>query len=328
MRLYLWLARVTIIICAWCCGYCVLNYQAMPDENVMLTIIITAYREEKTVGRAIEAFLAQDLPDDYELLVVCPDEETASVVAEYATQNKHIRLLRDDAQGKPAALNLALHAAKGEIVILSDGDVYVGSDAVPALLAVFTDPKVGIVSGRPVSVNPRNTMLGYWSHLLVDAGAHQQRLLRASRGEFLECSGYLYAFRRSLVGPIPADSLAEDGFISHRVWEQGWRTAYAPEALVYVKYPSTYRDWIMQKIRSMGGYAQCYVNSSRSMRSFRREAVAGFWSALRYARNCRELWWTLLLFLARTHVWLRVWWDVKLHKNPFSSLWQRVNSTK
>nr|MBC7245383.1 glycosyltransferase [Chloroflexota bacterium] len=293
-----------------------------------LTIIITAYREEKTIGRAIEAFLAQDLPDDYELLVVCPDDETAAVVAEYAAQNAHIRLLRDHAEGKPAALNLALSAAKGEIMILSDGDVYVGPGAVGALLAAFADPKVGIVSGRPVSVNPRSTMLGYWSHVLVDAGAHQQRLLRASCGEFLECSGYLYAFRRSLVSPIPADSLAEDGLISHRIWEQGWRTAYAPEALVYVKYPTTYRDWMIQKIRSMGGYVQRYVNSSRGMRSFRREAIAGAWSALRYARSGRELWWTLLLFIARTYVWLRVWWEVKLRKKPFAALWQRVNSTK
>ena len=294
----------------------------------MLTIIITAYREEKTIGQAIEAFLAQDLPSDYELLVVCPDEGTAAVVAEYAARNEHLRCLRDQAQGKPAALNLALSAAKGEIVILSDGDVYVAPGAVRALLSAFTDPKVGIVSGRPVSLNPRHTMLGYWSHLLVDAGAHRQRMLRANRGEFLECSGYLYAFRRALVKAIPVDSLAEDGFISHHIWEQGWRTAYAPDAIVYVKYPTTYQDWMKQKIRSMGGYAQGYVQNARGMRSFRREAVAGVWSALRYARNCRELWWTLLLFAARTHVWLRVWWDVKWRKKPFTALWQRVDSTK
>ncbi|MGC8787170.1 MAG: glycosyltransferase, partial [Anaerolineae bacterium] len=60
----------------------------------MLTIIITAYREEKTIGRAIEAFLAQDLPSDYEVLVVCPDDKTAAVVAEYAAQNEHVRHLR------------------------------------------------------------------------------------------------------------------------------------------------------------------------------------------------------------------------------------------
>jgi biofilm PGA synthesis N-glycosyltransferase PgaC len=297
-------------------------------RSAMLTILITASREERTLGRAIEAFLSQDLGPDWELLVVCPDEPTATAAAQYARQAPQMRVLRDEGKGKPAALNVGLNAAQGEIAVLSDGDVYVGPGSVQALLAAFTDPQVGIVTGRPVSVSPRRTMLGYWSHLLVDAGAHQQRLRRARDGAFLECSGYLYAFRRSLVQPIPEDSLAEDGLISHRVWEQGYLTAYAPEALVYVKYPSSYRDWITQKIRSMGGDAQQYVKASRGKRSFRQEVGDGLWAAIRYAQSARELWWTLLLFVARAYVWLRVWWDVKYRKRPFSALWQRVNSTK
>jgi biofilm PGA synthesis N-glycosyltransferase PgaC len=297
-------------------------------RSAMLTILITASREERTLGRAIEAFLSQDLGPDWELLVVCPDEPTATAAAQYARQAPQMRVLRDEGKGKPAALNVGLNAAQGEIAVLSDGDVYVGPGSVQALLAAFTDPQVGIVTGRPVSVSPRQTMLGYWSHLLVDAGAHQQRLRRARDGAFLECSGYLYAFRRSLVQPIPEDSLAEDGLISHRVWEQGYLTAYAPEALVYVKYPSSYRDWITQKIRSMGGDAQQYVKASRGKRSFRQEVGDGLWAAIRYAQSARELWWTLLLFMARAYVWLRVWWDVKYRKRPFSALWQRVNSTK
>jgi len=294
----------------------------------MLSIVITAYREPNTIGRAIEAFLGQALPEDYELLVVCPDEETAAVVAHYATRNPHLRRVRDEGRGKPAAVNLALSEARGDVVILSDGDVYVGSDAVQALLAAFDDPQVGIVSGHPVSVSPRNTMLGYWSHVLVDAGAHRQRLLRDRRGEFLECSGYLYAFRRALVRPVPEDALAEDGLISQRVWEQGFRTAYAPRAEVFVKYPTSYQDWIRQKTRTSGGYAQSYAKGPPGIKSFRGEAIHGAWAALRYARSVRELWWTVLLFAARVHVWLRVWMDVRLRRKPFEDVWQRVESTK
>ncbi len=300
----------------------------MPEKSLRLSIVITARREERTIGRAIEAILADGLPDDYELVVVCPDDGTAAIVTQYAAQNRHIRHLRDEARGKPAALNLALGTVQGDIVVLSDGDVYVRPGAVSVLLTTFDDRQVGIVSGHPVSRSPRNTMLGYWSHLLVDAGAHQQRLRRAAGGDFLECSGYLYAFRRALVGPIPEDALAEDGLISYLVWKQGYRTDYAAEAVVYVKYPSSYREWLLQKIRSTGGYAQPYLRGSPGMRSFRQEAISGFVAAMRYAQNLRELWWTLLLFAARVHVWLRVWWDVKVRQRPFAALWQRVNSTK
>ena len=294
----------------------------------MLSIVITAYREENTIGRAIESFLVQKLPEDYELLVVCPDEPTAAVVAQYSSRNNRVQLLRDAAKGKPAALNLALGAARGDIVVLSDGDVHIAPGALQALLAPFEDPRLGIVSGRPVSVNPRDTMLGYWSRLLVDAGAHRQRALRDSRGEFLECSGYLYAFRRSLVKPLPEDVLAEDGLVSHMVWEQGYQTAYAAHAVVYVKFPSTYGDWIKQKVRTAGGYAQPYLRGSAGMKSFRSEAAHGTLAALRYAHNAQEVLWTLGLFAARVHVWLRVWRDIKWRKKPFATLWQRVDSTK
>jgi biofilm PGA synthesis N-glycosyltransferase PgaC len=294
----------------------------------MLSIVITAYREPNTIGRAIEAFLAQALPENYELLVVCPDEETSAVVTRHAARNPYLRHVRDEGRGKPAAVNLALSKTRGDVLILSDGDVYVGPEAVERLLAALQDPQVGIVSGRPVSVSPRDTMLGYWSHVLVDAGAHRQRLLRDQRGEFLECSGYLYAFRRALIRPVPEDALAEDGLISRMVWEQGFRTAYAPLARVFVKYPTSYEDWIKQKTRTSGGYSQPYAKGSPGIKSFHREAIHGTWSALRYARNPRELWWTVLLFAARLHVWFRVWVDVKLRKKPFQEVWQRVETTK
>ena len=291
-------------------------------------MIITACREEQTVGRAIEAFLQQDVPSDTELLVVSPDDGTAAVAARYAAHDPRLRCMRDEGKGKPAALNLALSAATGDIALLSDGDVYVAPGAVEALLRPFSDPQTGIVSGRPVSLSPRSTMLGYWSHVLVDAGAHRQRLLRAARGEYLECSGYLYAFRRTLFTAIPEDALAEDGLISHRIWEQGFHTTYAPEAVVYVKFPTSYQDWLKQKVRTAGGYAQPYLRGAAGIKSFRSEAVHGVVSALQYAQSLQELWWTLLLFLARVHVWLRVGWDVKLRKKPFAAVWQRVHSTK
>ncbi len=299
----------------------------MTHDQTVLSIVITASREEKTIGRAIEAFLSQDM-NNWELLVVCPDEETSSEVSPYALKEPRVLCLKDEGRGKPAALNLALEAAHGQIVILSDGDVYVGDGSVNSLLKPFADARVGAVSGRPVSLAPRDTMLGYWSHLLVDAGAHRQRMRRDQAGAFLECSGYLYAVRRSLLRPIPEDALAEDGLISLQIWQQGYRTAYAADALVYVKYPTHYRDWIRQKSRSTGGYAQSYLRGAQGMRSLRREAWHGIWSALRYAQNARELLWTLLLFVARMHVWLLVWWDVRVRHRPFADMWQRVNSTK
>lgn len=293
----------------------------------MLSILITTYREAATIGRALAAFLPQ-LPADGEMVVVCPDAETTAVIQQYAARYPQIRHISDPGLGKPTAVNIGLQAARGDLIVFSDGDVVVSEQALTPLLAPFADPQVGAVTGRPVSISPRHTKLGYWSHLLVE-GAHRARLARNAAGQFLLCSGYLFAARKALIPPLPTDALAEDAVISHRIAEQGYAIRYAPAAEVYVKYPTTYADWRRQKIRSTGGYAQDYVRRSPyQMRSARREVQHGFWHALTFAQTPREFWWTLQLFAARLHLWVSVWWQVRVRQRPLPDLWQRVESTK
>jgi cellulose synthase/poly-beta-1,6-N-acetylglucosamine synthase-like glycosyltransferase len=293
----------------------------------MITVLITAYREADTIGPALDALLPQ-LPAGAELLVVCPDEETTAVTRQYAQAHPQIRHIQDPGAGKPAALNVGLAAARGEIVVLSDGDVVVANDALAPLLAPFVDESVGAVTGHPLSSSPRAAKLGYWSHLLTE-GAHRERLRRDEDGRFLLCSGYLFAYRRPLIDHIPEEALAEDAVISHKIAAQGYKIRYAPDALVYVKYPTTYQDWLKQKVRSAGGYAQKYiVDSPYRMRSAWLEALHGTKLALNYAGNPRERWWTLQLFAARLHLWALVFWQVRVRKRPLAQLWQRVETTK
>jgi len=292
-----------------------------------LSILITAFREAATIGQAIEAFLPQ-LPEGAEILVVCPDPETIAVVDDYAARCPAVRHVADPQRGKPAALNVGLRAARADVVVLSDGDVVVAGDALAPLLAPFEDPQVGAVSGHPVSISPRDTVLGHWSHLLTES-IHQMRLARDQAGQFLVCSGYLFALRRALIEHVPEDALAEDAVISHLIAHQGYRIRYVPQARVFVKYPTTYRDWLRQKVRTSGGYAQDYVRKSPlRMRSAWLEMLNGTPLALRYPRNPREFLWTLLLFAARLHVWLLVFVSVRLLHRPLATLWQRVETTK
>lgn len=287
-----------------------------------VSIVVTAYREAATVGQALAALINQT---DDPITVVCPDDETAAAAARYPS----VEVLRDPGRGKPAALNVALEAIDADILVLTDGDVTVAPGALRRLLAPFADEHTGAVSGRPVSISPRDTMLGYWSHLLTDAGAHTERAERDAAGQFFVASGYLYALRPALIDRVPEDALAEDAVLSHLIGRQGYRVRYAPDAEVFVKYPTTYRDWLTQKVRSAGGYAQPIIaESPLRMRSFRHEARAGAVRALRFARSPREMLWTLLLFAARIHLWLLILWRVRIRRRPLTALWRRVETTK
>ncbi|GCE23650.1 glycosyltransferase [Dictyobacter kobayashii] len=304
----------------------------------MISCILTAYKEPRTVGVAIKALIEQDWPEDYEMLVVCPDEETARVVQIFTECYPQVQRLVDQGKGKPAALNLALSQIQGHVCVFTDGDVVIQEEAIAALLVPFSNPNCGAVTGRPISANSRSSMLDYWSHLLTDAGAHYMRMRCSQQQQYLDCSGYLYAARSALLSPLPQETLADDAFISQLIWQQGYTIDYAPKARVAVRYPTTYQDWLLQKVRSSAGAAQTpqplladnkkYVRPPEHMRSLKREALAGFRSSLAYPQSRHERWWTWCLFMARVHLWLCVWTELHLKHRSYQDIWQRVETTK
>src|SRR3989344_8469269 len=174
----------------------------------MISIIITSYKEPKTIGRAIDSFLNQSINSKYELIVAAPDKQTQDVVKKYSKKNKQVKLFKDKGEGKSSALNQLLPKLKSDILILSDGDVYVGENSVNKIFEAFKNQDVGCVSGRPIPQNSQKNLFGYWSHLLCYA-ANKLREKRDKKGEFLECSGYLWAFRNNIIKKFPID-IAED----------------------------------------------------------------------------------------------------------------------
>jgi cellulose synthase/poly-beta-1,6-N-acetylglucosamine synthase-like glycosyltransferase len=296
----------------------------------MISVVITAYREPKTIGKAIEAILEQEVDVDFELFISAPDKETLQVAEIYELRDPRVRIFIDNDEGKSAALNQLLPELEGKILVLTDGDVFVGKNSLKEIVQPFKDKKVGCVTGRPVSVNSRNNMLGYWSHLLVDAGAHEARKKREKKGEFLECSGYFWAFKNGVIKNFPVD-IAEDTVVPLLFRERGFKVRYAENAKVYVKFPTNLRDFIEQKKRTAKAHESLkkYVNVKRIPRTktFMNEILEG-WKALFYPKNIREIVWTLLLFPFRLYIWILVFYHTRIKKEHYGDAWDRIESTK
>ena len=288
---------------------------------VSYSVIITAFREEKTIGRAIEAILPQIDFSKGELWVAAPDEATLKVAKNYP----QVKTLKDEGKGKPAALNLAVSKAGGEVLVLTDGDVWLGKEALEKILAVFKNPKVGLATGQPKPVNKRDSLFGFWAFCLTGA-AHQIRLKRSAAGDYFDGSGYLLALRRQYWSPVSPSCLTEDVFLSQEVWRKGGKLVYVPEATVFVKFPTNFSDWKKQKVRSVGGAAQKRKDLP-SMRGFRNELKESLF-LLTLPRSLREWFWLFLLFLARFYLWLLIFWKLKIRQLPQEKVWLRTESTK
>lgn len=290
----------------------------------MISIIITAYKEERTIGRAIEAIL-KNKPENFEILITAPDDETLEA-ARVFKKHKSIKIFKDKGKGKPAALNFIVSKAKGNILVLTDGDVYLGENSLTPLLRPFKDKNIGAVTGNPVSVNSKKRMLGFWAYVLSNI-ADTRRLRAACLKRRFFCSGYLFAIRKNLFPKLPENLLSEDGFISHSVYGKKYKISYDPKAGVYVKYPTNFKDWIKQKKRSVGGYNQIKKLIGVEIRSFKKESLGGL-ELFKLFSNFKELIWLLILFLARIYLWIVVYRDINIRKKSHREVWLRVESTK
>jgi biofilm PGA synthesis N-glycosyltransferase PgaC len=310
-----------------------------------LSIIITAWKEEKTIRKCLNTLL-KTIPQelDYELILACPDQETLTAAKD---EIKNLNLgnrfvhLQDPGKGKPTAINMALDKAQGEIILLGDGDTYFGENVVTRMLKHFENPEIMGVTGRPKSCDEKDNMLNYFGHLLSDAAHHKRTvdlttephgksLTFVKKRKFFTMSGYLFAMRKNDIR-TPTDCLVEDAYFSYELFNKGGKIEYEPEAIVYVKYPKNLSDYFKQKKRSVGGFIQLWeygiVKPETKTRSFWRE-LEYFWFPFAYAKNIREFFWSLMLYPIRFWLWVQIYWERKIKKKDFVKTWVRIESTK
>lgn len=288
----------------------------------MISIILTSYKEPGTIGTAIEAILNNKTKEKHEIIVAAPDKETANEIKKY----KKVKYFKDKGKGKSNALNQLFKKAKGDILILTDGDVFISKNSIKEITKVFKDKKVSCITGRPMAINDKNSMLGYFSHLLLDAGAHEIRKTLSDRDKFLECSGYLFAFRNE-IKEIPTD-VAEDSYIPYVFWKKGHKIKYVPEAKVYVKYPNKIKDFIKQRVRTAKSHEKLdRYKDFPKVKSFWNEIRLGIFKALSYPKTIKEFIWTLLLFPIRLYIWI-LFFISRIKKKHYTDAWERVESTK
>ena len=293
-----------------------------------ITILITAFKEPN-INKAIEAALNQETKYKYELIISAPDKETLDAAERYSKKHDNLKIMKDPGKGKSFALNLIFSKIKTDILILTDGDVYLGKNAVEEIVNLFLNPKIGCVSGKPVPQESKNNKFGYWANFLFDS-AHKIRKKAYDTNSFLECSGYLFAFRKKMIDKIPLD-VSEDTVIPYIIKQKGYDIGYAERAVVYVKNPNNFKDWIKQKTRTHKAHEKLYLYVDTKkiprVKSFKTESKGIFW-LLKYPNTLKEILWTIELIFARLYTWIKYFFDTKLYRKKYLDGWERVESTK
>jgi cellulose synthase/poly-beta-1,6-N-acetylglucosamine synthase-like glycosyltransferase len=209
-----------------------------------VAIGVMAHNEEANIARLLDSILAQTaLPRISRVVVVasgCTDK-TCEIVETFCRKDPRISLMAEaERGGKVNAINTFMTSSPDSILAVSGADMVYTPATIEALLAPFDDADVGMVGSHPVPLNPPTTFVGFAVNLLWDLH-HEISLIVPKMGE-------LVAFRNVFRGLDP-DTLADEVQIEYGIRAVGFKTAYAPGAIVYNRGPATLDEFVAQRSR-------------------------------------------------------------------------------
>ncbi len=227
------------------------------DITPPVSVVIAAHNEAGVIGERIENLLALDYPPESLEVVIVSDgstDGTDAIVASYA--DRGVRLIAPGRVGKGAALEAAVAASTGEILVFSDANSHYAPDAVRALVRPFADPEVGGVAGNQVYLHEGEadaTELGergYWDF------DRRLKIAQSAAGSVTSGTGAIYALRREHFGPIP-EGVTDDMLDTMRVVDDGKRLVFAEDALAFEPVAPSSELEFRRKVRIMTRSFRC-----------------------------------------------------------------------
>ncbi len=214
-----------------------------------VNLIIAAHNEAASIGNRLENALALDYPPAHFEVIVASDgstDGTDGIVRRFA--DRGVRLLSLPRQGKAAALNAAVAASSGEVLVFSDANSMFDAGAIRALIRPLADPGVGGVAGDQRYLSAGNKLADdegercYWNY---------DRCLKrwqSAAGSVTSATGAIYAIRRALFTGVP-EGVTDDFAVSTSIVAQGLRLVFATDAIAYEPPAKTVNDELARKVR-------------------------------------------------------------------------------
>lgn len=245
-----------------------------------ITVVIPCHNEAEVIAATIRSLQAVDYPD---LRILVVDDGSSDATAAIASsccstgattdrerRGEDLRVLRQPAAGKAAALNAGIAAVSTPLTLLVDADCLFPRhglrDAVRQLEGEGED-----ALGGHLSVLNRDTWLTHLQHLEYGDMALRHWLwrfeLNLSHTQDV-IPGALGLFRSAALraaGPLSTSHLAEDVALTARLLEQGWRLAFSPYLQAATVVPDSLPSLRIQRRRWVRGYTQVAVQQLRRL---------------------------------------------------------------
>ncbi len=224
-----------------------------------VSIIISAYNEERLIKDCVQSLLDLDYPKDKIEIIVGSDgsnDKTSEIVSSLAKMDNRVILIDYPRSGKNKVLNNTVPKARNELICFMDADCRLMSNGLSELTANFADASVGAAICRMDSIGEDTENSGGKGEKLYQ---EYEIFLRSSESEIystVNSLGAFYAIRKEYYKPLPNTQVCDDYMPILDTMVAGKRVIFDKDAIVNEVREKSLDDEFGRRVRvSAGGLA-------------------------------------------------------------------------
>jgi cellulose synthase/poly-beta-1,6-N-acetylglucosamine synthase-like glycosyltransferase len=232
------------------------NESFTPEVSVLMAV----YNEEMVIRKKIESLFSSEYPAEKMEVLVGSDssnDSTSVILTELEKLYPGLKIVHLSQRiGKPAVINRLLSLAKGDILILTDANVFPEKNAIRKLVQNFSDKSVGLVDSRLINTGVKRDGISLpevaYNSIEMKVKNIEGRLWGTMMGPF----GGFYAIRKKSSEPLLKNILADDFQICMNVIKKHEKAISDLEVIVYEDVSNSLREEFSRKVRISAGNFQ------------------------------------------------------------------------
>lgn len=254
------------------------------------TLIVAAYNEEIFIDQKIKNSLELIYPENKLALIFITDgstDNTATIVSQYP-QITHMHSA--ERMGKMAAVHRAVATVNTGVIVFTDANTFLNTEALVNICRHYANPKVGAVAGekRVHITETADATAGegfYWKY--------ESKLKKwdSELYSVVGAAGELFSVRTVLYQPVPSNAIIDDFMISMLIAKKGYKIVYEPDAYALETASQDVKEELKRKVRIAAGGIQSIIWLKSLLNPFKLPILS-----FQYISH-RVLRWTVVPFL-------------------------------
>jgi cellulose synthase/poly-beta-1,6-N-acetylglucosamine synthase-like glycosyltransferase len=228
-------------------------------EYKFISVLMAIHNEEAVIEKKIRLIYNSDYPlNKFEVIVGSDnsDDNTNNILSDLSIEFKTLSVVEfKKREGKPSIINKLATYAKGEILIITDANVFPENNTIRLLTECFKDPMVGLADSKLVATGSQVDGISIQEKTYTQIEVKLKNLEGNLWGTMMGPSGGFYAVSKDLFEPVPVNFLVDDFYICMKTILKGKKAVSSMEAIVYEDAINDLEEEFQRKVRiSVGDF--------------------------------------------------------------------------